>query len=122
MMRGKGFVATRIKLVCNLVDEIPERRHGLDQIQKGSNEHKKLPFGTLLSSASADDKQVSAMWQWKFLVGVFCILTINPKAPPKYLNDLLKKSHKSAAVNTEIEKSCRRRHQPQKKCWAYSFF
>jgi hypothetical protein len=53
---------------------------------------KKLPFGTSFSSASADDKQVSAMWQWKFLVGAFCNLTINPEAPAKYLNDLLENS------------------------------
>ena len=40
-MRGKGLVATRIKLVSNLFDEIPERGHRLYQVQKGPNEHEK---------------------------------------------------------------------------------
>jgi hypothetical protein len=41
---------------------------------------KKLPFGTSFSSASADDKQVSAMWAMEVSGrGPFCNLT--PKRP-----------------------------------------
>jgi hypothetical protein len=34
---------------------------------------KKLPFGTSFSSASADDKQVSAIWAMEFWLGPFAI-------------------------------------------------
>jgi hypothetical protein len=75
---------------------------------------RKLPFGKLFTSASAEDKKISAMWQRKFLVGVFCNLTINLEAPAKYLDDMLEiTASMLLTASSPRQKSSRGRHQPQ---------
>jgi hypothetical protein len=70
----------------------------------------------LFSSASADDKQDFGDVAWKFLVGAFCNLTINPEAPAKYLNDALEKSPPQCWLTTSSPRQwiqLPRRHQLQ---------
>jgi hypothetical protein len=109
MMRGEGLVTTRIKLLCNLVDEIPERGHGLDQIQKSPNEHEKVTVRTVVQLASGDDK----FRRCGFLVGASCNLTINLKTSRevsqcpivKIPTSMLADNIKSRGSGSNIEKS-----------------